>query len=162
MHDWSAPLRPSDFLIVTLYQPVGKFARFAACDYGAYLHANRFAFAATFGYQYLLDADTHDATRPRSWRKVLALARALTRGGGGDGPPPKYVFLIDADAVFTRFEGDAPLEGVVDAMGGADVAFGEDRFGLNAGVGMFKVRRSRAASIGCVHSRDGALAKRRP
>lgn len=142
-HDWSAPLVPSDILILTLYHPVQKFAQFAACDYGAYLHANRFAFATKFGYQYLIDSDTHDSSRPRSWRKVLALARALTRAEA-DGPPPKYVMLMDADALFTRFKGfnsgtgDGPLERVIAAMGGADVGFGEDRFGLNAGVGMFR------------------------
>ena len=36
-HDWTAPLLASDITVLTLFQPVGKFARFTQCDYDIYL-----------------------------------------------------------------------------------------------------------------------------
>ena len=159
-HDWSVPLRPDDFLVLTLYQPAGKFAVFQSCDFGAYLHANRAVFAAEHGYRYAIDSRELDSTRHPAWGKVLALRDALLTDVDADGrPPPKYVLMVDADALFTRFQGDAPLERIVDLMRGADVAFGEDISSpsINTGVGMFKVTPDVLRLLRAVYSYTDAL-----
>lgn len=47
-------VHPADILVGTFYSPTGKFAAFpraGGCDYGAYLHANRWRYASIHGYQ---------------------------------------------------------------------------------------------------------------
>ena len=65
-----ADLQPADFLVGTFFSPIGKFSYFSRCNYGAYMHANRVAYAAAHGYQYDVDTVVRDPSRPLPWQKV--------------------------------------------------------------------------------------------
>jgi hypothetical protein len=45
---------------------------FSTCDFSAYLHANRYAYAAVHGYAYDVDPVVYDPSRPLPWQKARA------------------------------------------------------------------------------------------
>ena len=71
-------IHPADIVIGTFYKPVGKFGHFR-CDYGTYLHANRWRYASIHGYQYDIGTEELDPTRPLAWQKVLWVMKWLRK-----------------------------------------------------------------------------------
>ncbi len=111
--------------VVTLHTP-------AIRELGEFTAANKRAYCARHGYDFIGEADLLDAGRPPAWSKVLLLQRHLA--------DYDWLMWTDADSAFTNPDRDLGWLTATEA----DMVIARDASGINTGV--FLIRNTPAAA----------------